>query len=277
MSKRRLSDLYVRGEELTLDDGEGDPVTVWIQKLNPLEQAEAAREADKARSKVLAAKKDPDSDVWQAAHTEADETTDRDVLVNYLLMEERMKARPAIEAKVAAEDEWSKDNYLEGLRDLWDSGLRARHVEDPDDPDANRVFVELNRFDTQVGEELEDRLAPEQRELEELPLAELQSRSAEKAMELRANAVWADEFYRTSLYYAVRDSEERKSRYFESREEIDALAGETYMLLRQKFDEITVDGREGKDLAASPTSSPPPEPPVLEETEPSSGLVGANA
>src|SRR3954469_5704211 len=60
---RRLGDLFVVGREVTFDDGQGAPISVYVRKLNTSEHERALRRANSERSKVLAAKTDKDSDL----------------------------------------------------------------------------------------------------------------------------------------------------------------------------------------------------------------------
>jgi len=59
-SRRRLTDLYLTGKELSLDDGSDDPIVVYMSKISPIEQRDAADQATKARAEILVIKNSPD-------------------------------------------------------------------------------------------------------------------------------------------------------------------------------------------------------------------------
>src|SRR5262249_10119305 len=150
--KRRLSDLYVRGKELSIDDGSGDPVTAWLQKLNEVDRESVLRRANAAKSRHLAFIDDEESDAFQARYGRVREFGERVGLISIIITDDATKARLRVEAQVSTdEDTWAKEGYLQGLVDAWagdddNPGLAKTVVEDPDDPEATRVRNELDRF-----------------------------------------------------------------------------------------------------------------------------------
>ena len=64
---RSLKDLYVVGKEVVLTDGEGG-VTVWLQKLNPVDHDTALRKANARRGATLAMSRLPEDSEEREAY-----------------------------------------------------------------------------------------------------------------------------------------------------------------------------------------------------------------
>jgi hypothetical protein len=290
--KRRLRDLYVTGREFKVDDGSGEPVVVWIQKLTQLEHEAAMRRAGAAKARLLMHRNDPDSETWQAVYSDVDEMTDRDALLSYVLAEELSKVAESREAELAAEEEWEKDNYLQGLKDAWFGdetapGLKDVYIdEEPQEgeepsaryAEAKEVWSELKRFDETVDEKVQAERKRLVRDYENVSMEELRRQVVDKFLEIRAGSAWVREFRRCEVMYAVRDPENHDEYYFApegkkepSREEVDQLAPETFGQLARAIDELTVDPTEGKDSEPTPDSSDLSASPGEPETAPTSG------
>ena len=277
LTKRRLTDLWVVGRELTLDDGQGEPVTVWIQKLNSAEMAEANRRCDAARARVLATR-NTDSDEWAAIEGSVREYVegDKQKAIDFLLIDERTKAQRVCEMKVASEEEWSKDNYLQGLFDSWRDGLEKRWLSNNEDAEASRVQEELTRFASLVSEVVEAEMDVLKDAWSQQSLGELMERMALKLLDMDANQAWMKEMWSCQIFFGVRDSDDKKARYFESREEVDTLAAAAYEALHQAYQNLEVDVVEGKGSPAPQDSSPSSEVRNEAEMVASSGPVAAS-
>lgn len=271
--KRRLEDLYVLGKEETFDDGAGEPLTVWLQKLNPVDTSTGLRRASAARARVMVLRSDPTSDEYLAIWEEVIDIGAAISLVNYLMAEPEVRASERAEARLAFEEEWAKDEYLQGLKDLWADSLAAVYALTPEDPDARRVFAELQRFDDAASLAAQEELSLIREELETLSAEELKQRVLDKLIDFQGNSAWLDEFRRCELWLGVREADNHKKRYFESREEVDHLPAEVLVRLLQGFAALTVDVTQGKGSEETPSSSPSSDAPAKEETGVSSGLV----
>lgn len=275
MKKRRLGDLYQVGRQIEIDDDSDDPVAVWVQKLNPLETEKAARRASANKARILLARNDRESEEWMTTYSEVSEMP-RSSLVELCIGEEVAKAYESADAEIAAEDQWAKDGYLQGLQDAWNDGLIKVHdaadEADPDFAEAERVFSELTRFDGIVGKRVQgerDRLL---RDYEEVPKHELWEKVVGKLFDIRGDNAWIREFRRSQLWLAVREPEDHKKLYFAKREEIDALPTPVLTTLMETMESLLVDPTEGKDLPPTQDSSPPSEQRDEGETADSSGL-----
>lgn len=271
-AKRRLEDLYVVGKELTIDDGQGE-VQVWLQKLNPVDSASALRRANMARAKVRTVRRDKQSDEYLDMWIEVLEWDDQATLIEYLVAEDLMRVRERVEAELAAEDEWAKDDYLQGLRDAWESGLNETYFVNPNDVDAKRVYTELERFAAEAEARGKDDIDAARAKFEAMEFGVLQEKAFDRVISYRGSAAWLEEYHRSELLYGVREAENHKAYYFKTPEDIDQLSAEVLGLLYREYAALSVDVMEGKDSEETPDSSASSEPPIEAETGVSSGLA----
>lgn len=275
MKKRRLSDLYQHGRDITIDDGDGG-VTVWVQKLSPVDHESALRKANAARARVLSLRNHKDTPEYEAVLVEVQAATTEDIiteLVDYGVAQKRL----AVEAELAAEEEWDKDDYLQGLKDAWEGGLKDTYATNKEDPEASRVFVELKRFLDTADERIDAERARLERDFADLDREELEERLVDRHLDSEADMEWIKEYRKCEVWLSVRDAEDHSRRYFRERKEIDDLAQEVLTPLVQAYQELSVDVLEGKDSRETPASSPTSEQQNPVETEVSSGHEGAAA
>lgn len=276
--RRRLTDLYVTGKEVVInDDSEDEPIVVYLQKLNPLESETALRKAGASRSRILAWGKDPDSEEYLAVKSEVWDIKDRDTLVEYLIQEDLANKYSSAEAELAADEEWSKDNYFQGLRDAWEGGLADEWASDPENAEAKRVQVELKRFEDTVTERVEKDAEHLRSEWHNIDEGFLRDEVTEKFIKMRADMEWLREFRKCELWQATREPGNHRKLYFESRDEVDMLDPKVAQRLMQEYESLTVDVQEGKGSPETPASSPSSEASEKEETEQPSGPVVVTA
>lgn len=273
MAQRRLTDLFVIGRELTLNDGEGEPVVVWLQKLNLVDQTDASRRADSARARVLSLRADKTSEGYLRAVGESyDAASDQTALVEFMASDEQTRIQPQAEARAADEEEWKKDNYLQGLRDAWTGGLADAWTAEPTE-ESTRVKGELDRYLAQVAELVDDDMGFVRERYAAMPETELRDLVAGKLLDIQGTRAWLEEFYKTQMYYGVRTAENHRGLYFTNREEVDELSSGIFRRLREAYEGLEVDVMEGKGSAAVPPSSDSSVPPGDSATDDSSGLV----
>ncbi len=271
MSKpRRLSDLYVLGKTVSFDDGAGDPVEVWLQKISPLDHEAALRRANQARAQVLA-RQEADNIDRDIASLEAEELGPQS-RIEYLVLDQVAKKAPALESEIASEEPWSENGYLQGLRDAWTDELAQRYLENPEDPEALHVFSEMKKFTEAVQERIEAEKDDIRADFEGRDEQYIFDKVVEKFLQNRADTVWLAEFRRAEIWLGTRDPKNRRKRYFEERSEIDELSQEVLIRLLTEYRSLIADPIEGKDLAAPHNSSESSESPENQETENPSGL-----
>lgn len=261
MKRRRLSDLYVKGRELAPTDGNGEPVKVWLNKLNEVDRESCLRRANAAKARYMIEADNESSDQFAAMYAEARDVRSRDELVAFLISEEAQTARRRIEAEIAGtEDKWSEDDYLQGLIDAWigddeNPGLSATIVEDPDDPEAQRVSAELDKFEAQVRAELDVERNRLVKDWEDVEIDTLRRKAAHRLVELKAGEEFIREFRRQQIFYAVREPNDHRKRYFATVAEVDDLDDELRLFLIEHYENLVVAPDEGKDSPPEEASS----------------------
>lgn len=248
----KLSDLYVLGKELEVTGPEGT-VTVWLQKMNPVDHETALRRANARRANVLSISRFNDDSDEKKVELRAsymnelfDVAPDRDSIIEFLATDRVSKVYAAREAELAAEDEWAEDDYLQGLKDSWNDEMSERFVMDAEDEEAARVMAELNRFNDELTKELVSEREVAVREFEGWSDEKLVKEATDKLIEAAADMEWLTEYRKCELWKGVRDPKTKKF-YFNSREEVDQLSGVILSQLIQGYSNLNVDSVEGKD------------------------------
>lgn len=267
MRRRRLSDLYVRGKELSITDGDGEPVKVWLQKLNEVDRDNVFRRANAARAQFMIESDNEDSDLFRSMYATVRTFEPRETLLSVVIAEDVAKARQRVEAQLTHdEDSWAKDGYLQGLLDAWQGdddhpGLSATQLEDPDDPEAARVWAELQRFETEVIDLVRHEADALRADWAAKPDDALWREAARHMLKRAADDTFSRNFDRQQLFYCARDPDDHAKRYFEKVVEIDDLDDELRKHLIDQCNALTVDIVEGKDSRVRLASSSSPEPP----------------
>ena len=283
MKRRRLSDLYVRGRDVTLNDGAGDSVTVWLQKLNGVERESCLRRANAAKARFMIDADDESSDTFHATYAQVREMQDREATVGLVISEDLAKYRQRIEAELSSdEDTWGKEGYLQGLIDAWigdddHPGLAATQAEDPDDPEVKRVLTEIERFENEVNGRIASHADSLRKDWVDIPDEPLWRRAAHRVLELRGTDVFNREFERQQIFYAVREPDDRAKRYFGTLQELDDLDEKVLQTLLLQYSRMVVDQIEGKDSRATRPSSTSSDHSSAEEAQTDSGREAVNA
>lgn len=249
---RRLTDLFVVGKDVTFNDGSSEPLTVFVRKLNAGDHEKALRKANAARSRILSAKSDTESDQYRDQRMLMNEFT-VDELVEYLGEDEKQRRSDSIEAELAEDEEWSKDEYLTGLRAAWEDGLKDEWAKDPEEAEANRVYLELKRFADAAHADIAAHVEGYCRDVATLPLDTLQNKVFDKLMDVQASLAWLTEYRACEIWLSVREADKRTP-YFVDRDEVDQLPNEVRDGLSTAYRELSVDPAEGKESRQTDTS-----------------------
>lgn len=262
--RRRLTDLYVTGKLVEIDDGSGDdPIEVWISKISPIEQRDASDAATKARAKILALRnvsKRLGADEFSeqlAAYSEQLEdigVTDRETRIAYLISPKLQEAFVSNQARIASEEEWSKNDYLESLQKLWNDEMKDKFEADEEDEEAKHVYDELMRFTKEVNDALGDDRDTLAMKYEHMSDDELVRLALDRTIEAEADFAWVNDFSRWQVFYATRDPENHHEHYFTDRLEVDSLDPKVLDQLLTEYQKLAVDSIEGKDSEATPNS-----------------------
>jgi hypothetical protein len=261
MKTRRLTDLYLTGKEVVVSDGAGEAVTIWLSKLNDLDQTSIVRRANAMKAQHLIDAQNEESELFKALWAQVHDFEDREALVVVVIAEEVQRIRQRIEAQLSTdEDGWGKDEYVQGLFDLWigdgdNEGLMHRQIDEPDDPEVKRVLAELERFNTEVANKVTAEADELEREWSAVTEDELYDRATHELLKRRSEDIFVREMLRQQLFYAVRDLDDHKKRYFGTITEVDELDSRVREKLEWEYTQLVVDSREGKDSRANPDFS----------------------
>lgn len=248
--ERRLTDLYRRGKEVTVGDDEG-AIKVYISKISQLENKKAVEKAQAARVRHLRLLHAPKDDPGRAPYEDQLYAFGLDNIEDLILLANTEKIQEetlAILSRLSQEEgsEWAKDGYLESLREAWNGGMQEAFQVDPENEEAAEIANELLRFEQEVEEEVELVRRQIIEAQSSRPTQELIYEATNRVIEAESNSIWAEEFNRWRLFYAVRYNDNRDERYFLNRQEIDALDDEIYEILWDHFNDITTNVPEAK-------------------------------
>jgi hypothetical protein len=251
-TRKRLTDLYMKGRPLSIadDDPDAEGIPVWVSKITPLQRKNASEKANSARVSTLALKKlaeDSDEKMSYRDQFMSLGLETRDDLIDFVIGPELQKVRFALEAEVGAKDEWSENDYLISLQDAWNDSLEAKYAEDPEHPEAKRVFEALSKFSDEVEALVEADKEGLVKDYADFTDERLQAMVVDRIIEIESDIKWIVEFRKWQIFYAIRDPENHKELYFLDKIEIDELDDRVFNELYAAFEDLTVDTLEGKD------------------------------
>lgn len=289
--QRTIYDLYQTGEEVVLEaGGDGEkPFVVWAQKLNDPDHEKASRRANAARALYVAETRDETSETHRSLTGELyDFQGGRGAMIELIVGPKKLELLQSVEAELSADDEWAKDDYLQGLRDLWvgsdansAGGYREKFTAtaggDEQDTDVKRVFDELARFHTLCTVKVAEKTKGVVGEFDKMTDDEVREKAWEPLVRRTSTEVWLNEFYRSEIWLGVRDHVDHSKRVFATRDAVDDISDTVYDLLHALFESMRFTQSEGKGLRAVPSSSSSSGLPEQQETDDSSGPVAATA
>lgn len=268
---RTLTDLFSAGRVFTVEDGHGDPVTVYLQKLTPLDNETAVRRANAVRATIVIQGRDKESEVYLNALNELLDYSEEDLLT--LAVEDELARRSeAIEAEWAADAEWNDGEYLQGIWDRWQDPMIQEGYfvaeGEPRDPESERIFDELQRYSDELAAEMEKHRKHIRDEFSRKSYQQLIDMMLERTIKMQGDLTWMLEYRKCQVWLGVRKSEKDRTRYFKNRHEVDELASETLQRLVEAVTELEVPVDQGKESAGTdPSSNSSESPEPLEEQD----------
>lgn len=279
--RRRLTDLYSRGEYIELSDNSyvthpdgtktsTPPIVLWIRKMTPVDAETAYLKASARRATLIAGSKtDPPSDLYVSLKGEIDQFTKED-LVAWAVGTDLVSRRPVIEAKVASDEEWTDNRYLESLRErITDDDFGEK---DAEDPEVVRIVAELARFQEAAEKAIEVERGRLTELYEQDTDVELRDRILKDMLQGQGDALWLHEFQSCQVWLCTYDGEDKKKRYFTNRSEVDELQAETAAAILEAVERLHVGDIEGKDSQQTADSSQQSESQEVPATDNSSSL-----
>ena len=252
---RKLEDLYVEGTELELEDD----LVIYLKPLNGLQQEEARSHAQAARSRLVLALRDDESD--EQAKLDAKFAVDgRDSVIEQLSYGEANMELPKIMQRVRDSEEWSEK-----------MDMVEQHEELPEaTADEERVVAEVNRgYLEEVAAQLETETEHSKMRLERMDEDALKERFREFWIERRGGSAAMDAYQVTEFMYAARACDGKKGedgwdhsacdshreRVWETREDIRGLPERLHGELSTAMELLDMSVREGKDSGSRQSSS----------------------
>lgn len=226
--RRRLTDLYARGEEVDLGEG----FVVWVRKMTPADAEMAYVKASNKRASVLAmARSSEPSEVYETLKLDV-ASLPLDTIIEFLASDEMGERTPIVESQIAFKDEWHKEGYLESLRERFsEEDFQKKYLEEPEDEEVKRISAEVQRFTDQITEELEKVQEDVEAELREQGEEKLRERTLESMLEVQANAAWLSEFARCQVWRCCFYADDHSEPLFPHREDVDKVQGEVFKQL----------------------------------------------
>lgn len=246
--KARLKKLHTLSKEVMFADEDGD-FSLYIRKLLPVEERDARQEAIRFKAGVLAIEKEDPLSPARAGFTELLESlglNNREGLISYVCSEEILMKRISVESQVAEEPRWADNDYLTALQEAWVSELEERWQLDNNDEEAARVFGELTRYAEEVDAIADDEISDILEAKEDWPYDKLLNKATENFLLRHANTLQNEEYQSWLVYYATFSDEKHESRFFESREEVDAYP-EVAARIVDEYESIALDALSGKE------------------------------
>lgn len=258
--RRRLTDLYARGETVDLAPEGQKPFMAWVRKMTPADAEIGYLKASARRASIMAMEKeDPPSDLYLTLKGETD-ALNRQSLILWVAAGEMAERRFLIEAEVAGGEEWSKDRYLISLQErLSDEDFVQKIEVNSEDPEVIRIIAEIERYEAMVVAEVAEVEKTVMADLEDLPDDELRKRVLTSMITAHADAAWLAEFQRCQIWLCTYEGDDHSKRLFNSRTEVDEYQAELTNILKETIDRIHVGDAEGKDSEQTPDSSQPSE------------------
>jgi len=245
---KRLTDLFKVGRKVVFEEGD-TVIEIWLQKLIPSETAQAIDRASAKRAKFLTVKSasaDEEAVEYQRSELRRIYTT-RDEQLSLAAAEDLARAQESVEAEIAAEEEWSTDDYFNGLKEAWESEVEARIQEGSESPEDQRVFAELKRFNDQVEKAYSEREADILRDFKSLSETALEDKAFSVFVDGQADGVWLREYRDCQVWLGTRDPADHSKLYFRDRVEVSSLSMEVLGKLISEYVELEVPPPEGKE------------------------------
>lgn len=254
-SKReRLEKLYTLNTQVyvgpDLEDG-AEPNSediLYLKKLSVPQERFASTESYKVRAKYEILKKADPLDPERLAIREAVLLVEEvDQLALLVLSEEYTKLQASVESRIAHEEKWAQNDYLQTLQSLWIDEMKERFDRNPEDEEAARVFKELKKYteevDTIVQSEFEDMLFEKKQSSKDVLIEE----AIDQLLDTSAVSAQVEEYNYWKIFFATYLDSDFTEKFFE---EIDDVRGTPHELLSKiltAYDDMSIGVMRGKD------------------------------
>jgi len=268
--KAHLSDLFRKGEEVTIV-GEGESeYKIWVVRPSSLQQEESREKANGKMARLKLAAISKEGDRYLSIKLSFAEVTDRDSLVDMRLQYEEPDARDlAFNDVLFAEDsDWAKDDKYMGLvtaitarygdiakynKQMVDAGSDDRIVE-AEDEELVSLEAEQTKFRDEVDARLKELLDAERELLADKSKKELRADLMDLALDLEARMMWYESYKNRMLYYACRYNDDRSKFYFSDVGDVDEIPEFARAQLYRAYERVEHGSDDLKNLLSLPSS-----------------------
>lgn len=273
-ARKRLRALYNQGVEIRFDAEGGhrgpfdapagdDEVAMFIAPPNPLQRAEALREAQAARARALiAVKREENSEEHLTTMAFLAEMSN-ETLVEYMIASSQDARRAEAVRDVLARDEWKDFSSLQdAMRQFDESGASE------DDPEWKDLLEKDREYGAQVLQRSKELTEADRESMLLAPRENIEKKALEKRGELVASQRFVEEYERQMMFFAVRDAEEHQQLFFDSPDEFSEQDDLIQDFIAKVINEFINDGTEAKNSqraeSGSDSSAPPSEPETID-------------
>lgn len=269
-----LSDLFTKGEVVTITDSEDNEYEVFVRRPAPTQQ-QAALDAANARMASYTVQYDEkEGERYVAISAAVKSVTDKDELIDQLMMYEESdlkqqaynevlydKSVGSIWADIKEDEEG--EEYLEILTAIgtrWEEINRYNETVEDDNivPENDEALTALTakqeKFQAEVDERAEVLIANARLKHVNKPLAQLQNELIKKGIDVEAKLYWYEEYQVKMLYYACRYADDQKKLYFEDPYDVLELPQYIRAKLFKAYEEAELGSEEVKNSLSLPTS-----------------------
>lgn len=239
-----LENLYTQGKLVDVSPEKDGSVEVWIRRLGPKHHQTAVRKANAERIKFKSLPRD-NEDVLPVV--EEVSKMSREDRIDLLIEIEVAPDKEKIEQELSEEEEWSKDDKLQGLMDAWNDGLLEEWLkgEGKRSEESEHVFNEMNRFTEQVNEKVEGRRKSARRQFEDMSDDELFDKVFEILIDREAGLLWLRVFREHQILFGVCEPETKKQ-MMEDVEEVQNLPIELWQIFLAAFEDLALTAKDVK-------------------------------
>lgn len=241
LARKRLDELFKAGAVYNIaPDGE-EPFEVFIRKLGPTQQTQAARRSNAAKMKFLLEAKEEGSSYHRSILAEI-EGIEREGKVRQLAMTEIAEDREKLEQELSGEDRWREDGYLQSIVDLWENeGMMEEWLkgEGNRSEESERVFNEMKKFTDEVDAKIQKRLDREIARFENLDDETIDKKILDAQIEFDAASEWLRHFRMHQIMFGVRDIETNEQ-IFTSISEVEDVPTELFVKLTNAVQNLNV-------------------------------------
>lgn len=277
-ARKKLRALYNQGVEIRFDAEGGhrgpfsepatdDQVAMYIAPPNPLQRAEALREAQAARARaMIAVKRENDSEEYLTTMAFLAEMSN-ETLVEYMIASSQDARRAEAVRDVLARDEWKDFSSLQdAMRQFEESGASE------DDPEWKDLLEKDREYGQQVIDRSKELTEADRASMLIAPREDTERKAMEKRGELVSSQRFVEEYERQMMFFSVRDPEDHQQLFFDSPNEFSEQDDLVQDFVAKTINEFINDGTEAKNSlgaeSGSDLSAPPSEPETSDPSTP---------